>query len=39
VQADALVRPGPRLVAGAQWLVRCINQLERSWPASKDSQR
>ena len=30
VQADALVRPGPRLVSGAQWLVRCINQLQRS---------
>jgi iron complex transport system substrate-binding protein len=29
-QADALVRPGPRLVSGAQWLVRCINQLKRS---------
>jgi iron complex transport system substrate-binding protein len=26
-EADALVRPGPRLIAGARWLVNCINEM------------
>lgn len=28
-EADAFVRPGPRLVSGARWLLACINQLKR----------